>query len=123
VKRGPRVLGVFMSPADLCVFVRKVLIGHGFYVRSTCSFRIRKILLRVGIGWSISWWGEHAAGCSLEYVGATSDGIGSAGECRCILRRTSRFGTPGRRPTRGGPAALVCLVVEVCRLNVQELKA
>jgi len=45
-KRGPRVL-VFDESADLCVFVRTVLIGQGFDVRSTCSFRDAKILLRV----------------------------------------------------------------------------
>jgi anti-anti-sigma factor len=46
-RRGPRVL-VFDESADLCVFVRTVLIGQGFDVRSTCSFRDAKILLRVG---------------------------------------------------------------------------
>ena len=45
-RRGPRVL-VFDESADLCVFVRTVLIGQGFDVRSTCSFRDAKILLRV----------------------------------------------------------------------------
>ena len=45
-RRGPRVL-VFDESADLCVFVRTVLIGHGYDVRSTCSFRDAKILLRV----------------------------------------------------------------------------
>jgi DNA-binding NtrC family response regulator len=45
-RRGPRVL-VFDESADLCVFVRRVLIGHGYDVRSTCSFRDAKILLRV----------------------------------------------------------------------------
>jgi anti-anti-sigma factor len=44
--RGPRVL-VFDESADLCVFVRTVLMGQGFDVRSTCSFRDAKILLRV----------------------------------------------------------------------------
>jgi anti-anti-sigma factor len=43
---GPRVL-VFDESADLCVFVRTVLMGRGFDVRSTCSFRDAKILLRV----------------------------------------------------------------------------
>ena len=46
-RRGPRVL-VFDESADLCVFVRTVLIGQGYDVRSTCSFRDAKILLRVG---------------------------------------------------------------------------
>jgi anti-anti-sigma factor len=45
-RRGPRVL-VFDESADLCVFVRTVLIGQGYDVRSTCSFRDAKILLRV----------------------------------------------------------------------------
>lgn len=45
-KGGPRVL-VFDESADLCVFVRTVLAGHGFDVRSTCSFRDAKILLGV----------------------------------------------------------------------------
>ena len=45
-RRGPRLL-VFDESADLCVFVRTVLIGQGFDVRSTCSFRDAKILLRV----------------------------------------------------------------------------
>ncbi len=45
-RRGPRVL-VFDESADLCVFVRTVLVGHGYDVRSTCSFRDAKILLRV----------------------------------------------------------------------------
>jgi len=45
-RRGPRVL-VFDESADLCVFVRTVLTGQGFDVRSTCSFRDAKILLRV----------------------------------------------------------------------------
>lgn len=43
---GPRVLVVDESP-DLCVFVRTVLIQHGYDVRSTCSFRDAKILLGV----------------------------------------------------------------------------
>jgi anti-anti-sigma factor len=43
---GPRVL-VFDESADLCVFVRTVLIGQGYDVRSTCSFRDAKILLGV----------------------------------------------------------------------------
>jgi anti-anti-sigma factor len=45
-KRGPRVLVVDES-ADLCVFVRTVLMQHGFDVKSTCSFRDAKILLGV----------------------------------------------------------------------------
>jgi hypothetical protein len=45
-RRGPRVL-VFDESADLCVFVRTVLVGQGYDVRSTCSFRDAKILLRV----------------------------------------------------------------------------
>jgi anti-anti-sigma factor len=44
-RRGPRVLLVNDS-ADLCVFVRTVLSRHGFDVRSTCSFRDAKILLK-----------------------------------------------------------------------------
>ncbi len=45
-KRGQRVL-VFDESADLCVFVRTVLTGRGYDVRSTCSFRDAKILLGV----------------------------------------------------------------------------
>jgi hypothetical protein len=45
-RRGPRVLVVDES-ADLCVFVRTVLIQNGFDVKSTCSFRDAKILLQV----------------------------------------------------------------------------
>jgi len=45
-RRGPRVLVVDES-ADLCVFVKSVLLRHGFDVRSTCSFRDAKILLQV----------------------------------------------------------------------------
>jgi anti-anti-sigma factor len=45
-RRGPRVL-VFDESADLCVFVRTVLTGQGYDVRSTCSFRDAKILLGV----------------------------------------------------------------------------
>jgi anti-anti-sigma factor len=45
-RRGPRVLVVEES-ADLCVFVRTVLVQHGFDVKSTCSFRDAKILLQV----------------------------------------------------------------------------
>jgi hypothetical protein len=45
-RRGPRVLVVDES-ADLCVFVRTVLLQHGYDVRSTCSFRDAKILLQV----------------------------------------------------------------------------
>jgi len=43
---GPRVL-VFDESPDLCVFVRTVLVGQGYDVRSTCSFRDAKILLQV----------------------------------------------------------------------------
>jgi anti-anti-sigma factor len=43
---GPRVL-VFDESADLCVFVRTILTGRGYDVRSTCSFRDAKILLGV----------------------------------------------------------------------------
>ena len=45
-RRGPRVL-LFDESADLCAFVRTVLMGQGYDVRSTCSFRDAKILLRV----------------------------------------------------------------------------
>jgi len=45
-RSGPRVL-VFDESADLCVFVRTVLTGRGYDVRSTCSFRDAKILLGV----------------------------------------------------------------------------
>jgi anti-sigma B factor antagonist len=45
-RSGPRVL-VFDESADLCVFVRTVLSGHGYDVRPTCSFRDAKILLGV----------------------------------------------------------------------------
>jgi len=45
-RRGPRVL-LFDESPDLCVFVRTVLTGQGYDVRSTCSFRDAKILLRV----------------------------------------------------------------------------
>ena len=45
-RRGPRVLVVDES-ASLCVFVRTVLLQHGYDVRSTCSFRDAKILLQV----------------------------------------------------------------------------
>jgi anti-anti-sigma factor len=45
-RRGLRVL-VFDESADLCVFVRTVLTGRGYDVRSTCSFRDAKILLGV----------------------------------------------------------------------------
>jgi len=44
-RRGPRVMLVDES-ADLCVFVRTVLSRHGFDVKSTCSFRDAKILLK-----------------------------------------------------------------------------
>jgi len=45
-RSGPKVL-VFDESADLCVFVRTVLAGHGYDVRTTCSFRDAKILLKV----------------------------------------------------------------------------
>jgi anti-anti-sigma factor len=45
-RSGPRVLIVDES-ADLCVFVRTVLMQHGFDVKSTCTFRDAKILLQV----------------------------------------------------------------------------
>jgi anti-anti-sigma factor len=45
-KHGPRVLVVDES-ADLCVFVRTVLMQHGYDVKSTCSFRDAKILMQV----------------------------------------------------------------------------
>lgn len=45
-KRGPRVL-VVDSSADLCMFVRSVLMQHGFDVQSTCLVRDAKILLQV----------------------------------------------------------------------------
>jgi anti-anti-sigma factor len=45
-RRGPRVLLVDES-ADLCTFVRTVLVQHGFDVKSTCTFRDAKILLGV----------------------------------------------------------------------------
>ncbi len=45
-KHGPRVLVVDESP-DLCVFVRTVLMQHGYDVKSTCSFRDAKILMQV----------------------------------------------------------------------------
>jgi anti-anti-sigma factor len=45
-KSGPRVLVVDES-ADLCVFVRTVLVQQGFDVKSTCSFRDAKTLLGV----------------------------------------------------------------------------
>ncbi|HEX4577928.1 MAG TPA: STAS domain-containing protein, partial [Edaphobacter sp.] len=45
-RSGPRVL-VFDESADLCVFVRTVLVGRGYDVRSTCLFRDAKILLGV----------------------------------------------------------------------------
>ncbi|MGD0442797.1 MAG: STAS domain-containing protein [Edaphobacter sp.] len=44
-RRGPRVM-VADDSADLCVFVRTVLARHGFDVKSTCSFRDAKILLK-----------------------------------------------------------------------------
>lgn len=45
-KRGVRLL-VFDPSADLCAFVRTVLTQHGFDVRTTCSLRDAKILLKV----------------------------------------------------------------------------
>jgi anti-anti-sigma factor len=45
-KSGPKVLVVDES-ADLCVFVRSVLMQRGYNVRSTCSFRDAKVLLQV----------------------------------------------------------------------------
>jgi anti-anti-sigma factor len=44
-RRGPRVM-VADDSADLCVFVRTVLSRHGYDVKSTCSFRDAKILLK-----------------------------------------------------------------------------
>jgi anti-anti-sigma factor len=45
--RGPRVL-VVDSSADLCVFIRSVLMQHGFDVKSTNLVRDAKTLLQVG---------------------------------------------------------------------------
>lgn len=45
-KRGPRVL-VFDPSADLCIFVRSVLTGHGFDVHSACLFYDARIWLEV----------------------------------------------------------------------------
>ena len=45
-KNGRRLL-VFDPSADLCVFVRSMLVQHGFDVRTVCSLRDAKILLRV----------------------------------------------------------------------------
>ncbi len=45
-KRGPRVL-VVDSSADLCAFVRSVLLQHGFDVQSTGLVRDAKILLQM----------------------------------------------------------------------------
>jgi anti-anti-sigma factor len=45
-KRGPRVL-ILDQSADLCAFVRTVLAQHGFDVKTTCSIRDAKILLKV----------------------------------------------------------------------------
>lgn len=45
-KRGLRIL-VFDQSADLCMFVRTVLAQHGFDVRTSCTFRDAKLLLRV----------------------------------------------------------------------------
>jgi anti-anti-sigma factor len=45
-RRGLRVLVVGES-ADLCLFVRSVLIRHGYDVKTSCSFRDAKILLQV----------------------------------------------------------------------------
>jgi anti-anti-sigma factor len=44
-KRGPRVIVVDES-ADLCVFVRSVLVQRGYEVKSTCSFRDARIMLQ-----------------------------------------------------------------------------
>ncbi len=46
-KQGPRVLVVDPS-ADLCVFVRSVLMQHGFDVKSTSLVRDAKVRLQVG---------------------------------------------------------------------------
>lgn len=43
---GPRVLFVDESP-DLCVFVRTVLMRHGFDVQSHCLLRDAKLLLQI----------------------------------------------------------------------------
>jgi len=45
-RRGPRVL-VFDPSADLCIFVRSVLGGHGFDVHSTCLFYDARVWLGV----------------------------------------------------------------------------
>ncbi|MGA9959005.1 MAG: STAS domain-containing protein [Acidobacteriaceae bacterium] len=45
--RGPRVL-VVDSSADLCVFIRSVLMQHGFDVKSTNLVRDAKTMLQVG---------------------------------------------------------------------------
>lgn len=45
-KCGPSLL-VFDPSADLCAFVRGVLSRHGFDVRTVCSLRDAKLLLRV----------------------------------------------------------------------------
>ena len=44
--RGPSVL-ILDQSADLCAFVRTVLAQHGFDVKTTCSIRDAKILLKV----------------------------------------------------------------------------
>lgn len=43
---GPRLL-VFDPSADLCIFIQSVLAPHGFDVKTACSFRDAKLLLRV----------------------------------------------------------------------------
>lgn len=45
-KNGRKLL-VFDPSTDLCVFVRSMLVQHGFDVRTVCSLRDAKILLRV----------------------------------------------------------------------------
>lgn len=45
-KCGPSLL-VFDPSADLCAFVRGVLSRHGFDVRTVCSLRDAKLLLRI----------------------------------------------------------------------------
>jgi anti-anti-sigma factor len=44
--RGLRLM-VFDPSADLCAFIQSVLAPHGFNVKTTCSFRDAKTLLRV----------------------------------------------------------------------------
>ncbi|HWF66707.1 MAG TPA: hypothetical protein VN670_05355, partial [Acidobacteriaceae bacterium] len=45
-KNGRKLL-VFDPSTDLCVFVRSMLVQHGFDVRTVCSLRDARILLRV----------------------------------------------------------------------------